>query len=207
MSADVDRASNPVTDTGGRGSHSPSPGERGRQGSKKKKNKQFGKREPKFEGKCEELKDAVYDVVSGKETFTKTTRDIAEYVGRQFEEAGEFRTGMVDMQLPALMEPAAPTDTTNVVALELWKMARRTYEKKVEARRRNSQRVYALVLGQCSQALRNRMEAHADWAAIDAASNVMRLLGLVQNCMTQRQTRKHPVHTLIDSEMGIYGLR
>jgi hypothetical protein len=32
----------------------------------------------------------VYDVVSGKDTFAKTTREIAEYVGREFEDAGEF---------------------------------------------------------------------------------------------------------------------
>ena len=206
MSADVDRGNNPVGDTPGGSPTSPPSNERSGQ-RRRNKNRRAAKREPKFEGKCGELKDAVYDVVSGKETFTKTTRDIAEYVGRQFEEAGEFRTAMVDMELAPLVEPTAPTDTTNVVALELWKMARRTYEKKVEARRSTSQRVYALVLGQCSQALRNRMEPHVDWPAIDGASDVMRLLGLVQSCMTQRQTRKHPVHTLIDAEVGVLALR
>jgi hypothetical protein len=96
----------------------------------------------------------VYDVVSGKDTFAKTTREIAEYVGREFEDAGEFRTGMVEMELTPLVEPTAPT-SSDAVSFELWKMERRAYEKRKEARRRNSYRVYALVLGQCSQAIRN----------------------------------------------------
>jgi hypothetical protein len=31
----------------------------------------------KFEGKCSDLKGSVYDVVSGKDSFAKTTREIS----------------------------------------------------------------------------------------------------------------------------------
>jgi hypothetical protein len=51
--------------------------------------------------------------------------------------------------------------------LKLWELAQRTYEKKVEARNRNGGCAYVIVLGQCSQALRNRIEAHADWNDIN----------------------------------------
>jgi hypothetical protein len=34
-------------------------------------------REMKFEGKCSDLKGSVYDVVSGKDSFAKTTREIS----------------------------------------------------------------------------------------------------------------------------------
>jgi hypothetical protein len=163
--------------------------------------------ESKFEGKCPELKKSVYDVVTGKDTFVKTTREIAEYVGREFDDAGEFRTGMVEMALRPLEEPAPPTDPNQVVEFELWKMARRTYEKQAEARRRNSSRVYALILGQCSQALRNHMEANEEWERINDESNVMDLLHLIQGCMTQRQTRQKPVHTLMDAEAQVFGFR
>ena len=50
-----------------------------------------------FQGKCADLKSAVYDVTAGRDTFTKTARDIAEYVGREYDDAGEFRTGMVNL--------------------------------------------------------------------------------------------------------------
>lgn len=44
---------------------------------------------PKFERKCAELKMPMYDVVTGKDTFAKTTREIAEYIGCKFDDAVE----------------------------------------------------------------------------------------------------------------------
>ena len=115
-------------------------------------NRQNTNRETKFEGKCTEIKTSVYNVVSRRDTFAKTTREIAEYVGHEFEDAGELQTGMVEMRLMPLTKPTAPT-AGNQVAFELWKMTRRSYEKQVKACHWNSYRVYALIFGQCSQAL------------------------------------------------------
>ena len=86
-------------------------------------------------------------------------------------------------------------------------MARHAYEKQTEARRRNSYRVYALVLGQCSQALRNQMEASDTWRAFNETSDVMKLLQLIQNCMIQCQTCRKPVHSLLDAEAQVYGFK
>ena len=77
----------------------------------------------KFEGKCAKIKMSIYDVVSGKDTFAKTMREITEYASHEFEDAGEFQTGMVEMRLAPLTEPTVPT-TGNQVAFELWKMVR-----------------------------------------------------------------------------------
>ena len=148
----------------------------------------------------------MYDVVSGKDTFAKTTREIAEYVGHEFDDAGEFRTGMVEMRLVPLTEPAPPTDD-NQIRFELWKMAHRAYEKQTEAHRCNSYRVYALVLGQCSQALHNRMEASNTWGHINDASDIMGLLQLIQNCMIQCRTCQKPIHSLLDTEVQVYGCK
>jgi hypothetical protein len=47
-------------------------------------------RESRFKGSCEDLKGTVYGVTSGKDTFLKTTRKIAEYVSSEYSNAGEF---------------------------------------------------------------------------------------------------------------------
>jgi hypothetical protein len=203
MSSNPSGTSPPAAATSKRGDATSRGGQR-----RKNKNRSGGNRraESKFEGKCSEIKTSVYDVVSGKDTFAKMTREIAEYVGREFDDAGEFRTGMVEMRLAALIEPAAPVDETPI-SFELWKMARRTFEKQTEARRRNSSRVYALVIGQCSQALQNRMEANERWSQIKEDSDVMGLLELVQTCMIQRQTRQKPTHTLLDAETQVYAFK
>jgi hypothetical protein len=71
---------------------------------------------------------------------------------------------MVAMSLPDLVEPTTPPDKNGtVIQLEKWKVALRKYDNQVKARKRNTDRAYGLFLGQCSQALRNRMEADSNW--------------------------------------------
>jgi hypothetical protein len=49
-------------------------GDTSSRGSQRRRNKNCrANREQKFEGKCANLKNSVYDVVTGKDTFAKTT--------------------------------------------------------------------------------------------------------------------------------------
>jgi hypothetical protein len=86
-------------------------------------------------------------------------------------------------------------------------MDQRDFKKRSDYRRRNHEQIFPLILGQCSQALRNRMEADENWNDIDSNNNVMELLQLIQRCMTQRQTRQYPVHTLHDAEACVFTFR
>ncbi len=161
-------------------------------------------REGAFRGRCDELKGAVYDIVAGKESFLRTTREIAEYVGSRYEDAGEFRIGMVELSLPTLAAPTHPADATKTFEMEEWKIAFRMHQDAVRIRKRNNDRVYALVLGQCARTLRNRVEAHKRWATIDATSDVIGLLKIIQECIIQGQTRRYDMHCTHDAEHQFY---
>jgi hypothetical protein len=203
MSSNPSGTSPPAAATGEGGDATSRGGQR-----RQNKNRSSGNRraESKFKGKCSEIKTSLYDVVSGKDTFAKMTREIAEYVGWEFDDTREFRTGMVEMRLAALVEPAPPEDNTPM-NFELWKMAHPTFEKQTKTRCQNSSRVFALVIRQCLQALHNQMEANKHWGWINEASDVMALLQLVQHCMIQRQTRQKPTHTLLDAETQVYAFK
>jgi len=113
------------------------------------------RRSDTFEGKCEALKGHIYDVSRGvnrqSETFQKTTREIAEYIGREFDDGGEFRTGLVRLQLPDLLEPVPPSDpNTDKIGFEVWKFEFSRYKKASASRKRNEEKAYALVIGQCN---------------------------------------------------------
>ena len=88
--------------------------------------------------------------------------------------------------------------------MERWKIAFREYERKRQARQRNEHRVYALILGQCLLALRNWMEADAEWSVINGCTDVMGLLRLIQKSVTQRQTLRYPDSTLLDAMDSFY---
>jgi hypothetical protein len=74
----------------------------------------------KFQGKVKELEGAVYDVTAGKDTFSKTTHEIAEYASCQYDDAREFQMGMVQLELELLTEPVPPAANATVVEMELW---------------------------------------------------------------------------------------
>ena len=115
-----------------------------------------GNNQPRVGGKEESLKGFVYDVgpnKGGSELFTKTTREIAEYVATNYIGASDFRNGMVDLNLQPVRPPTDPTDPHDQVAFEKWKRANATYERQYEERRKLAGRVFSLVIGQCTQGM------------------------------------------------------
>eukprot|EP00428_Durinskia_dybowskii_P007658 CAMPEP_0170304768 /NCGR_PEP_ID=MMETSP0116_2-20130129/52734_1 /TAXON_ID=400756 /ORGANISM="Durinskia baltica, Strain CSIRO CS-38" /LENGTH=128 /DNA_ID=CAMNT_0010556771 /DNA_START=139 /DNA_END=522 /DNA_ORIENTATION=+ len=62
----------------------------------------------RFVGATPEIKHHVYDLANDRtnfETFEKTTREIANYVGRTVQDGGDFRNGMLALELPPLLAP------------------------------------------------------------------------------------------------------
>jgi len=111
---------------------------------------------------------------------------------------------MVELSLPALTAPTHPADATKTFEMEEWKIAFRMYQDAVRTRKQNNDRVYALILGQCARTLRNCVEAHKRWATIDAASDVIGLLKIIQECIIQGQTRRYDMHCTHDAEQQYY---
>jgi hypothetical protein len=67
----------------------------------------------KFEGRCAELKGEIYDCSDVRQVdgFTKTTKEIAEYVGRVY--SGDARTAVESLTIPVFQYPSDPaTDAT-----------------------------------------------------------------------------------------------
>ena len=171
-----------------------------------------GPRLERFEGKCEALKGHIYDIARGSlrqgETFQKTTREIAEYIGREFDEGGEFRTGLVRLELPALIEPVPPNrPSQDKVRFEMWKFEFARFKKESANRKRNEQKAYAIVLGQCSPAVRDMIEAHHDWRQVNDTSDVIGLLKLIQQAVVTKNTSKYEVHALVDAFHSFYSFR
>lgn len=149
----------------------------------------------------------MYDITIGRDTFLETTRAIAEYVGAKFETADEWRQGMVEQKLSTLRAPTPPSDSTNIALMENYKLDLREHRDALSVRKNNQGKVYALVLGQCSPALRNLMEASHLWDGIDGSSNVMSLLCLIQSSMNQRQTRKQSTHIVVEADSVVYSFK
>ena len=169
-----------------------------------------GIQQTRFTGVCEDLKDYVYDTGVGRnnaEIFSKTTKAIAEYVAREYTAAGEFCNGLPDLTLPTLTAPTPPAATATMVELKIWEMDFKEYRIRMEEREKNMEKTYALILGQCSKTIRDRIEAHEQWEPVNTSSNALGLLRLIRQSLYQRATRRHETHALIDAETTLMRFR
>jgi hypothetical protein len=74
-----------------------------------------------YEGKCEEIKHHVYDVIPGKsgfDIFAKTTTEIGEYIAWTVPNAGEFT---LVVRLDELSFPVIPAPPLLTVRNDLWR--------------------------------------------------------------------------------------
>eukprot|EP00980_Cylindrotheca_fusiformis_P007170 scaffold1509_cov96-Cylindrotheca_fusiformis.AAC.1 len=178
-------------DTGGSGPSpsppgaSPAPAERSsRSRNRNRRGNRSSRGDSSFEGRIEALKGHVYDIeshLSGKTLFANTTEAIAEYFAANNDNAGEFRNAFKPDALGfiELKEPAPPDDPTNFVQAELWKLKIKRWESAVNTRNELIKQAYALIMGQCSVPMRNRLKAHKRWDKVNEANDVIGLLEII----------------------------
>ena len=84
--------------------------------------KGFVPRASKFEGKCPDLKGHIYDCsdVRQSDQYTKTTKEIAEHVGRTYTYGGDARLAVETLTLPTLTMPVDPPDGANRTETRIW---------------------------------------------------------------------------------------
>ena len=167
----------------------------------------------KFEGKRPELKGYIYEVRgsgSNADDFTKTTREIAEWIARNYEDGGADICNSIDPDklafdpFPAIVPPAA---TATAVELKLWEFdIKQRYHEELK-RKQLSNLAYATVLGQCSRAVRDRLEASNRWAAISTSNDVIALLKLIRSSLFSGATTRHTLHALQDAQDKFYAFR
>ena len=114
-----------------------------------------------FKGKNPDLQGHVYDVGlpnSNNDLFSKTTKEIGEYVARTIDGAGEYRLAMIDMVLPSLDEPSIPSipsggSEPTWVDREQYKYKYAEYIKKKEKRAQHESKIFPIILGQCTRTI------------------------------------------------------
>jgi hypothetical protein len=76
----------------------------------------------KFEGKCDDLKGHIYDCSSSRQVdlFAKTTKDIAEYVGRSYRYGMDIQRAIQEMEPPTIKKPEDPPEKATKTNNAIW---------------------------------------------------------------------------------------
>jgi hypothetical protein len=75
-----------------------------------------------FEGKCDDLKGHIYDCSSSRQVdlFAKTTKDIAEYVGRSYRYGMDIQRAIQEMEPPTIKKPEDPPEKATKTNNAIW---------------------------------------------------------------------------------------
>ena len=202
-------APDPVPATSGRGSgDEPSGGNRkprrhggGRGNPDRPKHESQGKT-----GNIEQLGKHIYDVAANGpvDSFASTTQAIAIYVSSTLDRAGEYRTALVDLELPPVTVPTPPPDATNVLLNALFTEEVKAYGRAIEARKNNQGKIFGIIIGQCTKAMRDQIEACNGWSAVSSQSDVIGLLKMIRANSYSKQPKRDMSHSLLDAIREFY---
>ena len=163
--------------------------------------------QPKFEGREPRLQGHIYDWTGERtpERYIRTTREISNYVGVAYPKyTADFTVAVDTLELTNPVEPPAP-DPANLVAFERWKYVYKEYMMKIQEVTNFRSGLYNLVMGQCTEALKERLKSHEDF--IGANQNGIALLILIRSLLHTFEERQKLVDGLSDVKMAFYKLR
>ena len=161
---------------------------------------------PSFQGREPSLKGHVYDLSSQRnsEQCVKTTKEVMNWVGREHSEnTGEFCEAVQTLDLADPTPPADPPAGDNI-AFERWKIELKKHADREEAHVNFLARLYTVVLGQCTEALEDRLRSHTGW--LHAQQNGIRLLQMIKTITYTFEDRRYLPDAVLDVKEEFYRL-
>ena len=160
----------------------------------------------KFEGKCEDLKGAIYDCSDARQAdvFVKTTKEIATYAGRTMKFGGDMRIAIETLEPPVFAIPDDPPAGANMAVIELWKDSVKQLGKRISYLDENTKTLYALVWGQCTDILQQKLESTEGFTSVWEEGQGISLLKMIKNITYSFQSQKYPGQSLFDAKKRFY---
>jgi hypothetical protein len=120
------------------------------------KNKEMGSinpyKKPNFTGKCEELKDCIFDCEGDKlgGTFEANLKKLVIYAGTKYDIGSKIMT-MIDELVPVSMKNPEPYKGTYSIKEKIYELQIAQYIKSQAKFESDTKKFYAVITGQCTE--------------------------------------------------------
>jgi hypothetical protein len=163
-------------------------------------------RQTKFTGRCEELNGNIYDCTDSRQAnlYSKTTKDIAEYIGRTYRYGMDTRLAIENLQYIACEVPEDPDDNATKTQIRIWEKKIDDYVKKETITKENLKTAYSLIWGQCSDPMRQRLESTDNFQLIASQGDAIELLKMIKNITYNYQSQKYTPQAIHDAKKRFY---
>jgi len=108
-----------------------------------------------------------------------------------------------DLGFDVIPEPVDPAEGASAVKYEKWKIRYKNWDTKTINRGEASKAAFAIIIGQCSNALKDKMKMYDEWINIQNYLAVIDILGLIRTTMYSGTATNKSTLTYIEAEMGL----
>lgn len=142
--------------------------------------------------RLEELKSHVYGIGASVQAdwYTKTTKAIAEYVGRVY--GHDMKILVLKGQEAVLEEPEFPADTSNEKEKAIWSKKYDHFLKHEQRYKDYKAKVFTIIMGQCDKAMQNQVETHKEYETVEMDNDVASILKIIKSVATGSNDMKYP---------------
>ena len=95
--------------------------------------------------------------------------------------------------------------TQDKLRVKLYKKYFEIWSKRESLYRQNKSLSFLVVLGQCSEAMKAKLEAESSFEAVSNNSNVIKLLKLIRNIYFAYKSKRYPYLAVYTAIKAIYG--
>ena len=145
----------------------------------------------KFVGKCEALKGFIYDCSDNKQAdqFVSTTLEIVTYIGSNYKHGGDVRLALTNLEPPNIPYPVEPAANASITERKIFENKCSVYCKREETYESNMQQIFALIWGQCTEALQAKLQGLDDFDQLNTDSDALGLLREMKKIAFNFQTK------------------
>lgn len=161
----------------------------------------------KFTGKEDGLGDEfIYQLTSGRDAtdqYARTTEEIIRYSSTKYKNGADVERSLSDEQRLVITTPAEPAAVGQPpripeTQMAIWKMEYQLSIQRTASLEVNMQSMYALIKGQCSKPILEKVEAQNEYTVVHQARDPIGLLNLIKAVMFNYNSRKYRATTIIE---------
>ena len=180
-----------------------------------------------FVGGIAELQAHFYDCATNRQAdqYVNTTKQIVEHIGRTYKNGGDIRATLDEGALFQILKPEDPSDgyqdlltsTGKVIKTarqqipyvedEIFKQEINNYVRRKNQLSANVQQAYSLVLGQCTEMMKNKLQSSTNWENISRKQDVISLLEEIKAITFCFEHQKYQILSIFNAKSSFYTFR
>jgi len=155
-----------------------------------------------FKGACADLGENIYTIGDAKQAdrYNKTTEQIANYIQREYSRGQDVADAITQMEHQDMTkyQPAPPEDEEKLTKFQemILQQEIKDYVERKTKYIDNCNKAYGLILGQCTQGVKNKLEARKDWTTLSSNHDPIELLKAIKEITQDYQDSKYPIASI-----------